>query len=102
MSIRHQELPRRLVGGLCTELRLHRIAPEGCLLKERSGTDPIMKTHHEADHIMGRCGTPTFEIKDSPLHAQLVLACYVPHLVLHSALILLETLYLTYEVIDVM
>lgn len=42
-----------LVGELCTELRLHQIAPQGCLLKERSGTDPEMKTHHEADQIMG-------------------------------------------------
>lgn len=61
--------------------------PRGCLLKERSGTDPIMKTHHEADQITGQCGTPTFEIKDCPLHAQLVLTCCapMPHLVLHSA-----------------
>lgn len=43
--------------------------------KARSGTDPIMKTHHEADQITGRCGTPTFEIKDCPLHAQLGLTC---------------------------
>lgn len=66
-------LPHWLVGGLffCKELRLHQIATQGCLLKEKSGTDPIMKTHHEADQIMGRCGTPTFEIKDCPLYAQL-------------------------------
>lgn len=86
-----RRLPQWLVGGLCKKLRLHQIAPQGCLLKKRSGTDPIMKTHHEADQIMGRCGTPTFEIKDCPLHAQLVLACFMPmpHLVLHSVLILL-------------
>lgn len=85
-----RRLPQRLVGGLCRELLLHVISPQGCLLIQRSGTDPIMKTHHEADQIIGRCGTPTFEIKDGPLHAQLVLACYapIPHLVLHSVLIL--------------
>lgn len=73
-----RRLPQWLVGGLGRELRLHRTAPQGCLLKERSGTDPIMKTHHEADQITGRSGTPTFEIKDCPLHAQLVLVCYSP------------------------
>lgn len=61
------------------------------LLKQRSGTDPIMNTHHEADQITGRRGTPTFEIKDCPLHAQLGLAYDVPmpYLVLRSVLILL-------------
>lgn len=78
-------------GGFAQNYACYRAAPQGCLLKEGSGTDPIMKTHHEADQIMGRCGTPTFEIKDCPLHAQLALACYtpVPHLVLRSVLILL-------------
>lgn len=70
-----RRLLRRLVGGFakiyaCTEQLLKAVG-----FKERSGTHPIMKTHHEADQITGRCGTPTFEIKDCPLHAQLVLAC---------------------------
>lgn len=86
-----RRLPRRLVGGLCEELRPHPTAPQGCLLEQRSGTDPIMNTHHEADQITGRRGTPTFEIKDCPLHAQLGLACNapMPYLVLRSVLILL-------------
>lgn len=47
-------------GWLCRDLRLHQTPPQGCLLKERSGTDPIMKAHHRADQIRGQCGTPTF------------------------------------------
>lgn len=51
------------MGGLCRALCLHQTPPQGSLLKERSGTDPIMKAHHGADQIRGQCGTPTFQIK---------------------------------------
>lgn len=63
-------------GGLYTELCLCQKACEGCLLKERSETHPIMKT--APDQIIRRHGTPTFEIKHWPITwcASLVCICY--------------------------
>lgn len=61
----HENFPsggchRSWQGGGCTDLCLYQKVPLGCLLKKRSRTDPLMKTHHEADQIVGQCGTPAF------------------------------------------
>lgn len=56
-------------------------APEGCLLKERCGTDCIMQTQREADQITGHLH---LRLKNSQLHAHLVLMFSMP--ILHSVL----------------
>lgn len=62
-------------------------ALEGCLLKERCGTDCIMKTQHVAYQIMGHLH---MRLKNSQLHAHLVLLLPMP--ILHSAMLNLQSL----------